>query len=152
MVADLVEGAPVAALLQARGSGVRSVTVDGTQLTLAVPEGDDLAPAGPVGQVSADAQRSEFAALVQEAVADADVLLTLVALDPSVGAEYVASWAASAVAVVTAGRSSWARVQAAGEMSRLRRPPDELGGAGRCGPGRREPGRNGPAARPDEPS
>ena len=119
VVADLVEGAPVAALLQARGSGVRSVTVNGTQLTLAVPEGDDLAPAGPVGQVSADAQRSEFAALVQEAVADADVLLTLVALDPSVGAEYVASWATSAVAVVTAGRSSWARVQAAGEMSRL---------------------------------
>ena len=47
------------------------------------------------------------------------MLLTLVTLDPSVGAEYVASWAASAVAVVTAGRSSWARVQAAGEMSRL---------------------------------
>ena len=62
MVADLVEGAPVAALLQAKGSGVRAVTVDGTQLILAVPERDDLAPAGPVGQVSADAQRSEFAA------------------------------------------------------------------------------------------
>ena len=119
MVADLAEGAPVSALLHARGPGVRMVTVSGAQLTLAVPGGDDLAPAGPVGRVSADAQRSEFTAAVQEACASADLLLTLVTLDPSVGAEYVASWATSAVALVTAGRSSWAKIHAAGEMSRL---------------------------------
>jgi capsular polysaccharide biosynthesis protein len=119
VIGDLAEGAPVSALLHARGPGVRMVTVSGAQLTLAVPDRGDLAPAGPVGRVSADAQHSEFTVAVQEAVAAADLLLTLVTLDPSVGAEYVASWAASAVAVVTAGRSSWGKIQAAGEMARL---------------------------------
>jgi capsular polysaccharide biosynthesis protein len=119
VLADLAEGAPVAALLHARGPGVRMVTVSGVQLTLAVPGRDDLAPAGPVGRVPADAQHTEFTAAVQEAFASADLLLTLVTLDPSVGADYVASWATSAVAVVTAGRSSWAKIAAAGEMSRL---------------------------------
>jgi len=119
VVADLAEGTPVAALLHARSPGVRIAMVDGAQLTLAVPDRDDLAPAGPIGPVSAGAQRSEFTAAVQEAIAAADLLLTLVTLDPSVGAEYVASWATSTVAVVTAGRSSWAKIHAVGEMSRL---------------------------------
>jgi capsular polysaccharide biosynthesis protein len=119
VAADLAEGAPLSAMLHARGPGLRMVTVSGAQLTLAVPPRDDLAPAGPVGRASADAQRSEFTAAVQQAVADADLLLTLVTLDPSLGADYVASWAIRAVAVVTAGRSSWAKIQAAGEMSRL---------------------------------
>ena len=120
VVADLVEGAPVAALLQDRGPGVRSVTVNGTQLTLAVPEGDDLAPAGPVGQVSADAQRSEFAA-----AGPGGLRLTRTCCShwwPSIPRSAPNTWRAgpaSAVAVVTAGRSSWAKVQAAGEMSRL---------------------------------
>jgi capsular polysaccharide biosynthesis protein len=119
VLADLAEGAPVSALLHARGPSVRMVTVSGAQLTLAVPGRDDLAPAGPIGLAPADAQRSEFTVAVQEAAATADLLLTLVTLDPSVGAEYVASWTTSAVAVVTAGRSSWAKIQAAGEMARL---------------------------------
>ena len=119
VVADLAEGAPVAALLGAKGPGVRAVTMRDAQLVLAVPDRDDLARAGPVGRPSPDAQRSEFTAAVTEAYASADLLLTLVTLDPSVGAEYVASWAISAVAVVTAGRSSWAKIQATGEMSRL---------------------------------
>ena len=53
------------------------------------------------------------------ACASADLLLTLVTLDPSLGAENLATWAASAVVVVTAGRSSWATINAVGEMIRL---------------------------------
>ena len=102
VLADLAPGAPVAALLHAKGPGVRAVTVRDARLTLVVRDRDDLAPAGPVGRAPADAQRSEFTAAVKEACASADLLLTLVALDPSVGADYVASWATSAVAVVTA--------------------------------------------------
>ena len=56
---------------------------------------------------------------MSSACASADLLVTLVTLDPSVGAEHVATWATSAVAVVTAGRSSWAKIHAAGEMMRL---------------------------------
>jgi hypothetical protein len=89
------------------------------QLTLAVPGRDELAPAGPLGRMPGDAQPSEFGTAVAAAVSSAELLLTLVSLDPSIGAEYVPSWATSAVALVIAGRSSWARLHAAGEMCRL---------------------------------
>jgi capsular polysaccharide biosynthesis protein len=119
IVADLASGAPVAALLHAKASGVRSISVRGVQLVLAVPDRDDLAPTGPIGQAPTDAQHSEFTAAVSSACGSAALLLTLVTLDPSVGAEHVATWATSAVAVVSVGRSSWARIRAVGEMMRL---------------------------------
>jgi hypothetical protein len=49
----------------------------------------------------------------------ADLLLTLAVLDPSLGADHLASWARGAVVVVTAGRSSAARIRAVSEMIRL---------------------------------
>jgi capsular polysaccharide biosynthesis protein len=119
VVADLAHGAPMASLLDTKAPGVRSVSAGEAQLTLAVPDRDDLTPAGPVGRPSAEAQRSQFTASVTEACASADLLVTLVTLDPSIGAEHVASWATSAVAVVTVGRSSWAKIQGVGEMVRL---------------------------------
>jgi capsular polysaccharide biosynthesis protein len=119
VVADLASGAPVATLLHAKDPGIRSISVNGVQLALAVPDRDDLAPVGPVGQAPADAAHSEFTAAVRNACASADLLVTVATLDPSVGAEHVATWATSAVAVVTAGQSSWAGIHAAGEMMRL---------------------------------
>jgi capsular polysaccharide biosynthesis protein len=119
VVADLASGAPVATRLHAKAPGVRSISVHGVQLALAVPDRDDLAPVGPVGQAPADAQHSEFTAAVRNACASADLLVTVATIDPSIGAEHIATWATSAVAVVTAGRSSWARIHAAGEMMRL---------------------------------
>ena len=53
------------------------------------------------------------------AYSTADVLLTLAALDPMLGAEHLATWATDVVVMVTAGKSSWTRVQAVGEMVRL---------------------------------
>lgn len=119
VLADLAEGAPAAALLRAKGAGVRMVSAGDARLTLAVPDRYDLAPTGPVGQAPAEVAYPEFTDAVREASAAADLLITLVTLDPSVGAEHVPTWAASAVAVVTAGRSSWAKVHAVGEMIRL---------------------------------
>jgi capsular polysaccharide biosynthesis protein len=119
VVADLASGAPVAALLGSKGPGVRSLSVRDTQLTLAVPDRDDLSPFGPSGPAPADEPRSEFTAAVSEACASADLLLTLVTLDPSIGADHVASWASRAVAVITVGRSSWAKIHGVGEMVRL---------------------------------
>jgi hypothetical protein len=119
VVTDLASVAPAAALLGSKGPGVRSVRVNDTQLTLAVPDRDDLSPFGPSGPVPANEPRSEFTAAVSEACASADLLLTLVTLDPSIGADHVASWASRAVAVVTVGRSSWAKVHGVGEMVRL---------------------------------
>ena len=95
------------------------MTVQGARLTLAVPDPDDIAPAGPLGHAREEAQRSAFTQAVTSACASADLLVTLVTLDPSLGADLLPTWAASAVVVVTAGQSSWARINAVGEMIRL---------------------------------
>jgi len=119
VVADLASGAPAARLLDTKAPGVRSVSVHDARLTLAVPDRDDVAPAGPLGRPLAEAERSAFTEAVSNACASADLLFTLVTLDPSLGGEHLATWATSAVVVVTAGRSSWAQIHAVGEMIRL---------------------------------
>jgi len=55
---------------------------------------------------------------VNEAFGPGDVLLTLATLDPAFGGEHLVTWADSAVAVVTAGQSTWTRVQSAADMVR----------------------------------
>ena len=121
VLADLASGAPAAKLLDTAAPGVRPVSADGAQVMLAVPGPDDLVPAGPLGRGRAgvDGQHVAFTEEVRTACGSADVLLTLVTLDPSVDGQHLATWAASAVAVVTAGQSSWTRIHAAGEMIRL---------------------------------
>lgn len=119
VVADLASGAPAATLLHSRKPGVRSVSVRDAHLIIAVPDSDDIAPIGPLGRALADAQDNEFTATVRNACASADLLLTLATLDPSLGGDHLATWATRAVAVVTTGRSSWARIHAVGEMIRL---------------------------------
>jgi capsular polysaccharide biosynthesis protein len=118
VVADLAAGAPVAALLGVQGPGVKPVPVGKAQLILAVPGEAEIAPSGPVGR-PADGQRSEFTEQVNAACGSADLLLTLIPLDPSLGADHLPSWASSAVAMVTAGKASWTKLHAVGEMVRL---------------------------------
>jgi capsular polysaccharide biosynthesis protein len=117
-VADLCEGAPAAALLGAKDPGVSTVTVDGAHLAVAVPNASEVAPIGPFSSPSQEAEPS-IASQVAAACRSADVLLTLASLDPSVGGDHLATWAADAVVVVTAGRSSWEKIQGVGEMIRL---------------------------------
>jgi len=119
VVADLADGTPAAGLLGSRNPGIRPVTVYDTRLIVAIPEPDDAAPVGPLGRTSTQAQRSPFTEAVTAACSSSDVLLTLAPLDPSVGGEHLGTWAADAVVVITAGRSSWTKIQAAGEMVRL---------------------------------
>jgi capsular polysaccharide biosynthesis protein len=116
VVADLCHGIPAARLLDADEPGVRTVNVDGTQLTVAVPEPDDVMPAGPLPGGPGQAQAAEP---LVAACASADLLLTLAVLDPSLGGEHLAGWSRAAVVTVTAGESSAARIQAAAEMIRL---------------------------------
>jgi capsular polysaccharide biosynthesis protein len=117
VLADLAEGAPAAALLGGQEPGVRQASAGGAQVVLAVPDSADIAPVGPVGR--ADGQRSEFTEQVTSACGSADLLLSLVSLDPGIGAEHLPSWASTAVALVTAGTASWTRLHAVGEMVRL---------------------------------
>jgi capsular polysaccharide biosynthesis protein len=117
VVADLCAGSPLGGLLGVKEPCVRAVTVDGANLVVAIPEPDDFALTGPMGR--SQAQASAFTDAVAIACTSADMLLTLVALDPGVGGEHIATWASDAVVVVTAGRSSWTKIHSVGEMIRL---------------------------------
>ncbi len=119
MLADLASGAPAATVLGMSGPGVGMVRAQEAPLMLAVPGPAEIAPSAPVRDGSATAPRSAFSDQIGAAYASVDVLLTLATLDPAYGGDHLATWANSAVAVVTAGRSSWARLQATGEMIRL---------------------------------
>jgi capsular polysaccharide biosynthesis protein len=119
VVADLASGAPASGLLGSREPGVHPVTVDDAHLIVAAPGPDEVTPVGPLGRLSTRDQRSPFTEAVTAACASSDVLFTLAPLDPSIGGEHLATWATDAVAVITAGRSSWTKIHAAGEMVRL---------------------------------
>ena len=131
LVADLCPGAPAAHLLKAASPGVQPVAVDGAQLAVVVPARDDVMPAGPVhhcrpgpkpgpGDRSAPKPRPRGAG---RRLPEADVLLTLVSLDPALGADHMRTWAGDTVVMVTPGRSSWLRIHAVGELVRLARIP-----------------------------
>jgi hypothetical protein len=119
VVADLADGAPAAGLLGGGEPGVRPVSVHGTRLIVAIPELEDAAPVGPRSRTAMQTQRSPFTEAVTAACSSSDVLLTLAPLDPSLGGDHLATWAAEAVVVITAGRSSWTKIHAVGEMVRL---------------------------------
>jgi capsular polysaccharide biosynthesis protein len=119
VVADLCGGAPAAKLLGATDPGVHTVSAQDARLTVAVPERDDLAPVGPLHRGPVPAYHSDFTDAVAGACASANLLLTLATVDPSLGAEHLATWATEAVAVVTAGRSSWEKIHSVAELIRL---------------------------------
>jgi capsular polysaccharide biosynthesis protein len=119
MLADLLSGAPAGRLLGRSSPGVGIVRSQDTSLMLFVPDKDEIAPCVPSGHGSAPAGRSRFDDQLSSAYASVDVLLTLTALDPGYGAEHLATWADRAVLIVTAGRSSWGKLQATGDMLRV---------------------------------
>jgi capsular polysaccharide biosynthesis protein len=119
VLADLAVGAPAAGLLGSEEPGVRLVGAGQTRLALAVPEPGELAPVGPLNHGSTASWRSDFGDEVARVCASADVVLTLVTLKPALGAAHLPTWASRAIAMVTAGRSSWTQAHAAGEMIRL---------------------------------
>jgi capsular polysaccharide biosynthesis protein len=116
IVADLCPGSPAARLLGAGGPGVHMVNVHDAHLLAVIPDPENLVPDGPLRYQSRQADAADpLAALC----ASAHLLLTLVSLDPSTGAEHLSGWARGAVVEVTAGRSSATRIRAVGEMIRL---------------------------------
>lgn len=118
VVTDMASGVPAARLLGGGSPGTEMMSVEQTRLMLVVPAADDIAPRCPFDSSSAAVRSSRLAEPAVQALRTADVLLTLATLDPAVGGEHLATWADSAVAVVTAGHSSWTTLQAAAEMIR----------------------------------
>ena len=120
VVADLCDGAPGARLLGVKDPGVRALSAYDGRLVVAVPERDDVVPVGPLDHgSSAEGGQASFAKELSAACGSANLLLTLVTLDPSRGGEHLATWATEAVVMTTAGQSSWTRIHAVGEMIRL---------------------------------
>lgn len=118
-VADLSHGAHVARLLGVKETGVSAAEVEGVRVMVMVPASEDVAPVGPLQSPGVPVGSGKADEALISACRHADLLLSLVDLDPAYGGEHLATWATDAVAVVTAGRSTAVRVHAVGEMIRL---------------------------------
>lgn len=119
IVADLTPNAAACRLLGSIEPGVHNVTADGQPLVVACPEPDDMAPLGPRrGPAPANDARRPSRAL-DRVYAAAEVLLTLTTLDPALGADHLATWAADSAVVLTAGESTGTRIHTSGQMIRL---------------------------------
>jgi Mrp family chromosome partitioning ATPase len=116
VVADLSRGARAAHLLGV-GAGIQTVTVDDHSLVAAVPDPWAVVPVGPLERTPAATLPAAGPELTA-AYRAADLMFTLVTLDPSTGTEHLATWASDAVVVVTAGQSSATRIHAIGELVR----------------------------------
>ena len=116
VVADLAAGAPAGRLLGVRKPGLVQVDHDDVDLTVMMPAADDMAPAGPLRGLDHNAKPD---AALAAACAQADVVLSLVSLDPACGGDHLATWATDVVAMVTAGRATATRIHTVGEMIRL---------------------------------
>ena len=119
VAADLSSGAHLAHLARVRGPGTHTVSHDGVTFTMAVPERDDMAPAGPLPPFNSPPGRAQAADPLVTSDVSADLLLTLATLDPAVGGDHLATWATNAVVVVSSGESSAERIHSVGEMIRL---------------------------------
>ena len=119
VAADLSRGAQMAHLCGVKSPGAHEVSQDGANFVIAVPDRDDVAPVGPLRAITSSAGSVQAGDALAASCASADLLLTLVTLDPALGGDHLATWATKAVVVVSAGQSSTERVHGVGEMIRL---------------------------------
>ena len=119
VTADLSSGGYLARLSGVKGPGVQTVSRNGANFMMAVPDRDDPAPVGPRPPVTSPTGPARAGDALIAPDVSADLLLTLVTLDPALGGDHLATWAANAVVVVSAGQSSAERIHGVGEMIRL---------------------------------
>jgi hypothetical protein len=119
VTADLSRGAHMAHLLGVKSPGAHAVSRNGVNFMIAVPDRDDVAPVGPLRAATSPARPAQAGDALVASYASADLLLTLVTLDPALGGDHLATWATNAVVVVSGGQSSAERVHGVGEMIRL---------------------------------
>jgi capsular polysaccharide biosynthesis protein len=121
VVADLVKGAPLARVLgYGGGAGIKPVQVGGAQLLVVVPDPDDIAPAGPLHPTTNAAPLAlPPGDDLLTAFRSADLLVTFVELDPALGSEHLATWAATGVVLTTAGLTHGQKAYSIGELLRM---------------------------------
>lgn len=119
VAADVSMDTHLAHLLGGKGPGAHAVSYNGVNFSLVIPDRNDAAPVGPLRAVTSPARTAPAGDALGESYASADLLLTLVTLDPALGGDHLATWATAAVVVVSAGQSSAERIHGVGEMIRL---------------------------------
>jgi capsular polysaccharide biosynthesis protein len=119
VLADLSAGALAARQLGVSTPGISTVTPAGAPVLVVVPDAGDIAPIGPLRTGPSSDGRAPTTERLADACAAADLILSLVTLDPAFGGDHLGTWAANAVAVVTAGQSTATRIRAVSEMIRL---------------------------------
>jgi capsular polysaccharide biosynthesis protein len=119
VAADLSWGAHMAQRLGVKSPGAHVASQNGVNFMLAVPNRDDPAPVGPLRKVTSPPGPPPGGDTPFASFASADVLLSLVTLDPALGGDFLATWATHAIVVVSAGQSSAEKIQGVGEMIRL---------------------------------
>jgi capsular polysaccharide biosynthesis protein len=119
VTADLSSGAYLAHLSGVKGPGIQTVSHNSVNFMMAVPDRSDPAPIGPLPPVTSPTGPAQAGDALVASDVSADLLLTLVTLDPALGGDHLATWATNAVVVVSAGRSSAERIHGVGEMIRL---------------------------------
>jgi capsular polysaccharide biosynthesis protein len=119
IIADLSDGAHAARLFGVRKPGVRTVNVQDARLVVVVPERDDVVAIGPLNRGPAQSHFMPTSEPLAAAYASADLLLSLVPLDPALGGEHLGTWARETVVLVRAGRATATRIHATSEMIRL---------------------------------
>jgi capsular polysaccharide biosynthesis protein len=119
VMADLSSDAYLAHRSGVKGPGIQTVSRNGVNFMMAVPDRNDPAPVGPLPPVTSPAGPAQAGDALVASDISADLLLTLVSLDPALGGDHLATWATNAVVVVSAGQSSAERIHGVGEMIRL---------------------------------
>jgi capsular polysaccharide biosynthesis protein len=122
LVADLTGTGLLAQKLGVKEYGTRDSRFSeaGRRIDVFLPDPDGLPPEGCYLRLGENNRPSGSGDVQLDAAWDvADVVLTLATLSPAVGADHLGSWASRAAVVVTAGRSTSAKVRATGEMVRL---------------------------------
>lgn len=118
VVADLSDHSATTRLLGVKSPGIHRVSAGGHELVLVVPDRASTTPVGPFGDSLSRGLPSADPSLIA-ACDSADLVITLVTVDPALGIDHLPTWADDVVVVVTAGRSSSTRIHAVGEMLRL---------------------------------
>lgn len=120
VLADLTGTRTAARLLGVSAPGITTASEWSDRLAVLTPVPADPLPVGPRAE-AASVDPAKVTSQLVAAGAKADVLLVVATLDPASGADHLATWAADAVVLVTAGRSSGTKIHAVTEMLRLAR-------------------------------
>jgi capsular polysaccharide biosynthesis protein len=121
LVADLTGSGRLAHILGVRTTGTHEsrFSEPGRRIDVHLADADGAPAPGALRLDDNNRRASSGDVALDTAWEIADVVLSLVTLTPALGADHLATWASRAAVIVTAGRSTTAKIQATGEMLRL---------------------------------